>query len=432
MSLEKLKLSKRLTATMTELGYLAPKEIQSRCISRILGGQDVIAIAPEGAGKTTTYVLSTLMKLKFTDDEAPKFLILAPNEERIDEIVEKFHQLSKNRDLRIIGLRAGGSMEEEIEELVAGKDIVVATPNRARAIYLKLALNLNRIQTLIIDDAEEIIKQGMQTPVRELAESCGKVQHLVFSTVEHQKLYDMIDTHLNEDYALVEVDELENEAIDTLDLLRYQLPNFTTKINLLNYLLQDKEVFQKVIVFVNSKLTAQKLATSLFKQTKEEIAILNPLFYDDFGYETTADFIENEQSRILIIARENSDAVDIVNIPFIFQFELPNEKEEFLNYIIKNDDNEETIVLTFSTDLELPMVRKIEQAVGKRMDLLDLPEDLQIYNPINDKKKKSTKEEQQQDDSRGGAFHQKKESNAKTFNYGGGEKAKMKMKLKKK
>ena len=431
MSLEKLKLSKRLTATMTELGYLAPKEVQSRCISRILGGQDVIAIAPEGAGKTTTYVLSTLMKLKFTDDEAPKFLILAPNEERIDEIVEKFYQLSKNRDLRIIGLRAGGSMEEEIEELVAGKDIVVATPNRARAIYLKLALNLNRIQTLIIDDAEEIIKQGMQNPVRELAESCGKVQHLVFSTVEHQKLYDMIDKHLNEDYALIEVDELENETIDTLDLLLYHLPNFTTKINLLNYLLQDKEVFQKVIVFVNSKLTAQKLATSLFQQGKEEIAILNPLFYDDFGFETTADFIESEQTRVLIIARENTNAVDLANIPFIFQFELPNEKEEFLNHLVKNDENEDSVVLTFTTDLELPMVRKIEQAVGKRMDVLDLPEDLQIYNPTSDKKKKSTKEEQE-DSSRGGAFHQKKESNAKTFNYGGGEKAKMTMKLKRK
>ncbi|WP_223579855.1 DEAD/DEAH box helicase [Sphingobacterium sp. GVS05A] len=431
MSLEKLKLSKRLTATMTELGYLAPKEVQSRCISRILGGQDVIAIAPEGAGKTTTYVLSTLMKLKFTDDEAPKFLILAPNEERIDEIVEKFYQLSKNRDLRIIGLRAGGSMEEEIEELVAGKDIVVATPNRARAIYLKLALNLNRIQTLIIDDAEEIIKQGMQNPVRELAESCGKVQHLVFSTVEHQKLYDMIDKHLNEDYALIEVDELENETIDTLDLLLYHLPNFTTKINLLNYLLQDKEVFQKVIVFVNSKLTAQKLASSLFQQGKEEIAILNPLFYDDFGFETTAEFIESEQTRVLIIARENTNAVDLANIPFIFQFELPNEKEEFLNHLVKNDENEDSVVLTFTTDLELPMVRKIEQAVGKRMDVLDLPEDLQIYNPTSDKKKKSTKEEQE-DSSRGGAFHQKKESNSKTFNYGGGEKAKMTMKLKKK
>ncbi|WP_282635876.1 DEAD/DEAH box helicase [Sphingobacterium thalpophilum] len=430
MSLEKLKLSKRLTATMTELGYLAPKEIQSRCISRILGGQDVIAIAPEGAGKTTTYVLSTLTKLKFTDDEAPKFLILAPNEERIDEIVEKFYQLSKNKQLRIIGLRAGGSMEDEIEELVEGKDIVVATPNRARAIYLKLALNLNRIQALIIDDAEEIIKQGMQTAVRELAESCGKVQHLVFSTVEHQKLYDMIDDHLNENYAVVEVEELENETVDTLDLLLYHVPNFTTKINLLNLLLEDKEVFQKVVVFVNSKLTAQKLAKSLFHQNEEEIAILNPLFYDDFGFDSVADFKASDASRALIIARENSPEVDLADIPFIFQFELPNEKEQFLQYLVKDNSNAETVVLTFSTDLELPMVRKIEQVIGKRMDILDLPEDLVIYNPSANNKKRKTNSIAENDESRGVAFHQKKESNAKNYNYGGGEKAKMKMKKK--
>lgn len=432
MSLEKLKLSKRLTATMTELGYLAPKEIQGRCISRILGGQDVIAIAPKGAGKTTTYVLTTLMKLKFTTDEAPKFLILAPNEERIDEIVEKFYQLSKNRDLRIIGLRASGSMEEEIGELVDGKDIVVATPNRARAIYLKLALNLNRIQTLIIDDAEEIIKQGMQTPVRELAESCGKVQHIIFSTVEHQKLYDMVDNFMNEDYAVIEVDELENDTVDTLDLFVYHVPNFTTKINLLNHLLQDKEVFQKVVVFVNTKLTAQKLASHLFSRNKEEIAVLNPLFYDDFGYEAIEDFKENSQSRVLIIARENTNDIDLSAIPFVFQFELPNEKEQFLNHLLKNEENEETVILTFATDLELPMVKKVEQAVGKRMDLLALPEDVSIYNSTADKKKKVNKEEDQTDISRGGAFHQKKESNAKTYNYGGGEKAKMTMKMKKK
>jgi len=417
---------------MTELGYLAPKEIQGRCISRILGGQDVIAIAPEGAGKTTTYVLTTLMKLKFTTDEAPKFLILAPNEERIDEIVEKFYQLSKNRDLRIIGLRASGSMEEEIGELVDGKDIVVATPNRARAIYLKLALNLNRIQTLIIDDAEEIIKQGMQTPVRELAESCGKVQHIIFSTVEHQKLYDMVDNFMNEDYAVIEVDELENDTVDTLDLFVYHVPNFTTKINLLNHLLQDKEVFQKVVVFVNTKLTAQKLASHLFSRNKEEIAVLNPLFYDDFGYEAIEDFKENSQSRVLIIARENTNDIDLSAIPFVFQFELPNEKEQFLNHLLKNEENEETVILTFATDLELPMVKKIEQAVGKRMDLLALPEDVSIYNSTADKKKKVNKEEDQTDISRGGAFHQKKESNAKTYNYGGGEKAKMTMKMKKK
>ncbi len=272
----------------------------------------------------------------------------------------------------------------------------------------------------------------MQTPVRELAESCGKVQHIIFSTVEHQKLYDMVDNFMNEDYAVIEVDELENDTVDTLDLFVYHVPNFTTKINLLNHLLQDKEVFQKVVVFVNTKLTAQKLASHLFSRNKEEIAVLNPLFYDDFGYEAIEDFKENSQSRVLIIARENTNDIDLSAIPFVFQFELPNEKEQFLNHLLKNEENEETVILTFATDLELPMVKKVEQAVGKRMDLLALPEDVSIYNSTADKKKKVNKEEDQTDISRGGAFHQKKESNAKTYNYGGGEKAKMTMKMKKK
>src|SRR5690606_27827153 len=140
---------------------------------------------------------------------------------------------------------------------------------------------------------------------------------------------------------------------------------------------------------------------------KQEIAILNPLFYDDFGYETVQDFTDNERSRVLIIARENTNIVDLTYIPFIIQFELPNEKEEFLKHLLKNDQNEETVILTFSTDLELPMVRKIEQAVGKRMEILELPDDLLVYSPAMNKKKKAVKAEQE-DSSRGGAFHQKK------------------------
>ena len=152
MSLEKLKLSKRLHSNMNELGYFTAKEIQNKALSRIVGGHNLIGIAPEGAGKTTTYVLGVLMRLKYTEDEAPKVLVLAPNEERINEIVDRFYTISGNKDLYIMGLKASGSMEEEIEALVRGVDIVVATPNRARAVYLKLGLNLNRIQTFITAD----------------------------------------------------------------------------------------------------------------------------------------------------------------------------------------------------------------------------------------------------------------------------------------
>lgn len=242
---------------MSELGYFTAKEFQLRTLSRIVGGHSVIGIAPDGAGKTTTYVLGVLMRLKYTDDEAPKVLILAPNEERINEIVERFYTISKNKNLHIMGLKTSGGMEEEIEDLVRGVDIVVATPPRARAVYLKLGLNLNRIQTFIIDDAEEIVKQGMQTNVRELAQSCGNVQYLAFSTVEHEKLHLMIDPFMP--FAtLIEVDDLGDVETETHDLMLYQVPNFTTKINLLNNLMQDDDVFDKVVVFVNTKRKLHK------------------------------------------------------------------------------------------------------------------------------------------------------------------------------
>ncbi|TJZ62911.1 DEAD/DEAH box helicase [Sphingobacterium olei] len=423
MSLDKLKLSKRLHASMNDLSYFTAKEIQLKALSRIIGGHSIIGIAPEGAGKTTTYVLGVLMRLKYTEDEAPKVLILAPNEERITEIVDRFLNVSKNKDLHIIGLKASGSIEEEIENLVRGVDIVVATPNRARAIYLKLGLNLNRIQMFIVDDAEEIVKQGMQTPVRELAQSCGKVQYLAFSTVEHDKLHLMIDDFMP--FAtLIEADELSDKTAETHELMLYQVPNFTTKINLLNVLMRDDDVFDKVVVFVNSRLTAQKLGQSLHAKNGE-VAVLNPLLHEDAGIDDINDFKQIPECRILIIANEGTNDIDLNGIPFIFHFEVPENREVFVQHVEKTS-NDEVIAITFATDLELPALKKIEQFLGKKIPVMPLPDDLIIYRPPNNPKEKT-----EVDESQGGAFHKKKESNSKNYNLGAGIKAKMTRKNKK-
>lgn len=408
---------------MNDLGYLTAKEFQLKSLSRIVGGHSIIGIAPEGAGKTTTYVLGVLMRLKYTHDEAPKVLILAPNEERVTEIVDRFLAISGNRNLYIMGLKASGSVEEEIEELVRGVDIVVATPTRARAIYLKLGLNLNRIQTFVIDDADEIIKQGMQNTVRELAQSCGKVQYLAFSTVEHEKLHLMIDDFMPV-ATLIEVDDLGEKTAETHEMMLYHVPNFTTKINLLNNLMRDEEVFDKVVVFVNSRLTAQKLSESLHAK-KGEVTVLHPFFHDDSGIDDISDFKQIPECRILIIANEGTKDIDLSGIPFIFHFEIPENRDVFVDHIAKKTDDE-VIAITFATDIELPEVKKIEQAIGEKIPVIPLPEDLLIYRPSNNTKSKS-----EVDESQGGAFHKKKESNSKTYNYGGGAKAKMTMKNKK-
>jgi len=429
VSLDKLKLSKPLIAAMTDAGFLAPKEIQAKTMSRILGGQDVIAVGPEGAGKTTTYVLATLMKLKYAFEEAPRALILVPDIEHVDHVLEQFKLLNRNSTFRILGIDSRGAVETQMNEITDGCDIIVAVPDRARALYLKLALNTNKIQLFIVDNAELIVKQGLQLPVVELANSAYKSQHVVFTEVLHEKLNHMISPFMKDSAATIEVDEIGEKQAEVYPQMLYQVPNFRTKLNLLTLLLSDAEVFDKVVVFVNTRLTAQTVYKNFNHSKEGEISIYRSLFFDDKGYDDIEDFKQNPESRVLIVANENLDALNIDGISFILHFELPEQKETLIQRIVRKD-NEEAIAITFSTDIELIEVRKIEQAIGQRMEVMELPDELKIAD-VAPKAKKKSKDAAEDEEERGAAFHEKKASNLKNYNYSAGMKAKMTYKNKK-
>jgi len=428
VSLEKLKLSKPLVAAMTDAGFLTPKEIQTKTMSRILGGQDVIAVAPEGSGKTTTYVLATLMKLKYAFEEAPRALILVPDAEHVDHVLEQFKLLNRNSTFRILGIDSRGAVDTQMNEITDGCDIIVAVPDRARALYLKLALNTNKIQLFIVDNAELIVKKGLQLPVVELANSAYKSQHIVFTEVLHEKLNHMISPFMKDSTTTIEVDEIGEKQAEVYPQMLYQVPNFRTKLNLLTLLLNDAEFFDKVVVFVNTRLTAQTVFKNFNNPKEGEISIYRSLFFDDKGYDDIEDFKDNPDARVLIVANENLGDLDIQGIPFILHFELPEQKETLIQRIVKHDD-EEVVAITFSTDIELIEVKKIEQAIGQRMDVMELPEDLKVVDAAAKPKKK--KEDEEDTSERGAAFHEKKASNLKNYNYSAGTKAKMTYKNKK-
>jgi len=425
---EKLKLSKQLVRSVTEAGYSGPKEIQSKTLSRIAGGQDVIAIGPDGCGKTTTYVLAVLNRLTYANDGVPRVLILVPDKESVLDVIARFESLNKTKPVQLVGLYAGPGAENQMNALADGADIVVATADRARAIYLKLGLNLNKIDLLIVDDAELIVKQGLQLPVAELANSITKCQHLVFTTVVHDKLDKMIGPFMKNP-ATVEVEEIGEARLETCQQLLYHVPNFGTKLNLLNLFMQDDEVFTKVVVFANTRQTAEKIYKMLQNRQKTSVAVLNSWSVELNTFAFVDDFKDSADARVLIVTNESNQQVDLNNIPFIIHFDLSADKEIFIERITgcKPGAEDETLAITFTTDLELSTVRKIEQAIGQKIPLADLPAEL-----IIEKERVSTVPEEKQpvkgkttELATGDAFHQKKTSNLKTHNYGAGLKAKM-------
>jgi len=426
--LDKFKLKKGLVQSLNEAGFTAPKEIQQKTLARINGGQDVIVVGPEGCGKTTTHILATLNKFNYSPDGVPKVLILTPDKEKVEEVIAKIDQLNKNKTLSIVPLFATPGIEAQMDAMYDGADIVVATPDRARAIYLKLGLDLNKIELLVIDDAELIVKQGLQLPVTELVNSMPKCQHLVFTEVLHERLNKMIQPFMKQP-ATVEVEEIGEPQFDTHSQILYLLPNFGTKVNLLRLFVQDEDLFTKVALFVNTRPTAEKLYKS-FHDQRDTVALLNPWFFDMDGFTSLQDF-KNAETRVLIVVNDGEQKLDLNGIPFLIHFELPIEKETYIDRVINTspDAESEAMAITFASDLELTAVKKIEQAIGQKIPLGELPEDLIIEKERTSadvaEKKTAKAKVKENDDAPGAAFHEKKASNAKTYNYGGGVKAKM-------
>jgi ATP-dependent RNA helicase RhlE len=427
--LDKFKLGKGLARTLTEEGYLYPKEIQLKTLSRIIGGQDVVAIAPEGSGKTSTYIISVLNRIKQGFDDAPRVLILVPDKDKVFSVIEQFDSLNKNKSIKIVGLYVAPGIEQQMNDLADGADIVVATPDRARAIYLKLGLNLNKIDLFIVDDAELIVKQGMQLPVAELANSITKCQHLVFTEVMHQKLEKMIAPFMKLP-AVIEIEELGESSLETYEQVLYNVPNFRTKLNLLNLFIQDDELFTKTVVFVNTRVTADTVYKSLKPYLKSAVVVLNPMFSETKSVADIDAFKKDDTLRVLIIANENAGIIDLNGIPFILHLDLPEDKEIFISRVVKTAGNEETLAITFATDIELVTVKKIEQAIGTKIPLAELPEDLVIDSERKEKEVPSEKKPDKNEPVVGAAFHEKKAANAKTYNYSSGTKAKMNNKRK--
>jgi superfamily II DNA/RNA helicase len=431
---DKFKLNKQLIKSVNDAGFDNPKELQLKTLNRIIGGQDVIAIGPEGCGKTTVLVLATLNRFKHSADGVPKALILAPDQEKVFEILAQFDRLNRNQSIRIVSLHAGQTTEQNMDDLADGSDIVVATPDRARAIYLKLGLNLNKVDFFAVDDAQLIIKKGLQLPVVELANSIGKAQHLVFTEVMHDKLEKMIAPFMQLP-ATIEVEEMPEEQLSVHPQMLYHLPNFGTKLNLLNLFLYDEELFTKTVVFANTRLTAETIYKSLHNRLRNAVTTINPLSFEYNKVKDISEFKADSSLRVVIVANEGTEEIDVTGIPFIIHLDLPAEKDIYIKHIENHDIDaeDETLALTFATDLELDQVRKIEQATGQKMQKADLPEELVMEKDRKQKESEKVKKVVKPDPNQyvpGEAFHEKKPENSKTYNYSSGTKAKMNMKKK--
>jgi superfamily II DNA/RNA helicase len=177
---------KKINAPLKEVlerkGFEEPLPFQKKILSKIKSGANLFGIAPEGSGKTTSIIISTLQKLgSEAFEDAPRALIFVKDKEAALELEEKFKEYTRRMDLRVFAAFDEPNMETQKGEIYSGVDIVIATTKRLNQLFLHSGINLSQLKLFIVEDAGFLIRNKAFIDLIRIPESINKCQYLVFS-----------------------------------------------------------------------------------------------------------------------------------------------------------------------------------------------------------------------------------------------------------
>ncbi|NDK99860.1 ATP-dependent RNA helicase RhlE [Photorhabdus bodei] len=333
MNFKSLGLSADILRAVEEQGYSAPTPIQQQAIPVVLAGKDLLASAQTGTGKTAGFTLPMLQRLNDSPIQMKgrrpvRALILTPTRELAAQVGENVRDYSKYLRLRSLVVFGGVSINPQMMKLRGGVDILVATPGRLLDLEHQNAVDLSRVEILVLDEADRMLDMGFIHDIRRVLNKLPpKRQNLLFSATFSDDIKSLANKLLR-DPVSVEVAR-RNSASEQIE----QFVHFVDKKRkgeLLSFLIGSRN-WQQVLVFTRTKHGANRLAEQLNKDGVTASAIHGN---KSQGARTRAlaDF-KDGRIRVLVATDIAARGLDIDQLPYVVNFELPNVAEDYVHRI---------------------------------------------------------------------------------------------------
>ncbi|WP_299675898.1 DEAD/DEAH box helicase [uncultured Tenacibaculum sp.] len=390
MTFESLGLKKELLKAIEEKGYVNPSPIQEKAIPVILKGNDVLASAQTGTGKTAGFTLPILQII--TDTKNPKFrpiraLILTPTRELAAQIYDNVRDYSKHLNIKSTVIFGGVKPKKQIATIRNGIDVLVATPGRLLDLHDQKALSLKRIDILILDEADRMLDMGFVRDIKKIiALLPEKRQNLLFSATFSKEIKALAKGILT-DPVLVEAAP-ENTTAEMVKQKIYRVPK-SRKAAMVTQLISDGK-WNQVLIFTRTKHGANRLAEKLQKRDISSAAIHGNKS-QSARVKALKGFKENTV-RVLVATDIAARGLDIPLLPHVINYELPNVPEDYVHRIGRTGRagaSGEAISLV--SDEELDYVKNIEKLLKQKLKIVEL-EGFDLTPTEQPQQKKTSKE----------------------------------------
>jgi ATP-dependent RNA helicase RhlE len=387
-----------------------------------MSGRDVVGIAQTGTGKTFAYLLPLLTQLTFSDQKDPRILILAPTRELVLQIAEEVKKVTKYTQVRTLGIYGGTNINTQKQSAYDGTDVLVATPGRLFDLVTSGVLRLKSVQKLVIDEVDEMLDLGFRAQITSLMEMLpAKRQSLMFSATLTADVEAFIaDSFRNPTKVEIAV---HGTPIERIIQSAYHVPNFNTKVNLLEILLSAQDEFSKVLVFVSTKKLADRLYEHVVKLFPDQVGVIHSNKTQNNRINALKQF-QDGAHRVLIATDIIARGLDITDVTHVINFDTPGVPGDYIHRIGRTGRaDKDGVAITFINETEQLFQIEIERLMNKNIPLEPLPENLTISQVFSEDERpaalydkdylKTSLTAKPQ-----GAFHEKKEKNMK-INLGG-------------
>lgn len=335
MTFENLGLGPDLLATVAREGYVEPTPIQAAAIPLVVAGRDVLAAAQTGTGKTAAFVLPILERLRSTANTGfsparhpVRALILTPTRELAMQVAESVKVYGRSVPLRSSVVYGGTRIDPEIKALWSGVEILVATPGRLLDHISQRTVNLSQVEILVLDEGDRMLDMGFIPEVRKiLALIPARRQTLLFSATFSDDVRRLAREFLT-DPAVVEVAPRNSVADNLTEVLYPVHPD--AKADLLIHLIR-RDAMEQVLVFTRSKMGAARLASYLDRRGVPTTAIHGDRSQTERTRALAA--FKGRFVKVLVATDVASRGLDIDDLPYVVNFELPLEPQDYIHRI---------------------------------------------------------------------------------------------------
>ncbi len=386
MTFDDLNLNTPLLSALDDLGYTNPTTIQRKVFSIVMSGSDVCGIAQTGTGKTFAYLLPCLRQWKFSKDKNPQILIIVPTRELVAQVVDAVKALSKYTSLVAVGVYGGVNINTQKTEVEKGVDVLVATPGRLYDLALNGAFKTKSIRQLVIDEVDEMLNLGFRTQLKNILDLLpARRQNLLFSATITDEVEVLIETYFNNP---VRVEAAPTGTpLENIIQTAYEVPNFYTKVNLLELLLSSDVDMTKVLVFAATKKLADELYEQLEAKFPGTAGVIHSNKEQNHRFNTVKQFQEGNYRFIIatdIVAR----GIDIAEVTHVINFDVPDVPENYIHRIGRTGRaDKKGIAITFITPMEKDNQAAIENLMKYAIPIIHLPTDLVISDVLTEDEK---------------------------------------------